>query len=169
MSLLTKFIEDRLQEKRQQRWVIHSNDLFDLFMKMGIMEEEELLMDILEYLEEQKIDVHFENSLYEHQLKFKKIEQGYKIRRQMKGKIEENKEFINKIINIKPSKINDDFLYEYMTDDEEVIQELKKQQPAFNKSLQDLQEDITKNINQQILENAPPIDTSLIEFLRNNP
>jgi len=168
MSLLTEFIEKRLQDKKQQRWVIHSNDLFDLFMSMGIMEEEELLMDILEYLEEQKIDVHFENALYKEQFQnFKRLEQGYKIRKQMKGKIDENKKFVSKVLSIKPN-INDSFLHEYMTDDDEVIKEIKQQQPNFNKDIQDFQENITKKINKEMLEKAPPIDVSLIEYIRNN-
>jgi|688.fasta_scaffold08476_3 hypothetical protein len=168
MSLLTDFIEKQLQDKKQQRWVIQSKDLFDLWSSMGIMEEEELLMNILEYLEENKIDVHFENSTYEAQFKtFKKLEQGYQIRKRMKGKIDETKKYIEKVMSYKPN-VDDTFLLEYMTDDEEEQKEVRVNVNDFNKDLQTMQENVTKQIQQEMLENAPPIDRSVIEYIRNN-
>lgn len=168
MSLLTNFIEKQLQDKKQQRWVIQSKDLFDLWSSMGVMEEEELLMNILEYLEENKIDVHFENSAYEAQFKtFKKLEQGYQIRKRMKGKIDETKKYIEKVMSYKPN-VDDTFLLEYMTDDEEEQKEVRVNVNDFNKDLQKMQENVTKQIQQEMLENAPPIDRSVIEYIRNN-
>jgi hypothetical protein len=70
-------------------------------------------------------------------------------------------------MEIKP-KVDENFLLEYMTDDEEMIEELKKLRPTFNKDLQDFQENVTKQINQQMLEKAPPIDKEYIENVRNN-
>jgi len=169
MSKLTDFIEKRLQDKKTQRWVIPSKDLFDLFISMGIMEDEELLMDILEYLEENKIDIYFKDDLEQIQYsKFKKLERGYQLRKRHKEDSGKNKESIKKIMEIKP-KVDENLLLEYMTDDEEVIEELKKLRPTFNKDLQDLQENFTKQIHIKMLEKAPPIDKEYIENIRNNP
>lgn len=174
MSLLTDFVIKQLEDKKQQRWVIPSKDLFDLWSKMGIMEQEDYLMDILEYLEENNIDVHFENPAYEAQFSvFKKIEMGYKLRKHMKNQIDENKIKIEKVLSIKP-KVNDSFLLEYMTDDEEDQKIIKeKYNKVFDEdgkvnSLNEFQEKIKMKINQEMLENAPPIDNTLIEFIRNN-
>lgn len=174
MSLLTDFVIKQLEDKKQQRWVIPSKDLFDLLSKMGIMDQEDYLMDILEYLEENNIDVHFENPAYEAQFSvFKKIEMGYKLRKHMKDQIDENKIKIEKVLSIKP-KVNDSFLLEYMTDDEEDQKIIKeKYNKVFDEdgkvnSLNEFQEKIKMKINQEMLENAPPIDNTLIEFIRNN-
>lgn len=168
MSLLTEFVVKQLNDKKQQRWVIKSQDLFDLWSKMGIMEEEDMLMDILEYLEDNKIDVHFENAAYEAQYsKFKKIEQGYKIKKHMKGTIDENKKKVEKVLLIKP-KVDDTFLLEYMTDDEDDVKVINEKMGSFNRDLQNFQQEITKKINIEMLENAPPIDNALIEYIRNN-
>lgn len=174
MSLLTDFVIKQLEDKKQQRWVIPSKDLFDLLSKMGIMHQEDYLMDILEYLEENNIDVHFENPAYEAQFSvFKKIEMGYKLRKHMKDQIDENKIKIEKVLSIKP-KVNDSFLLEYMTDDEEDQKIIKeKYNKVFDEdgkvnSLNEFQEKIKMKINQEMLENAPPIDNTLIEFIRNN-
>jgi len=169
MSLLTKFIEKELQDKKQQRWVIDSNDFFNLVFAMGIMEQEELLMDILEYLEENKIDIHFSSPEKQNQFQtFKKIEQGYRIRKQMKGYSEEIKKNIEKVMGYKPN-VSDDFLLEYMTDDEEYIQNLNATIQPINKDIQELQEKITKQIHQEMLEKVPQTPNLLIEYLRNNP
>jgi len=174
MSRIAKFVIKQLEDKKQQRWVIQSKDLFDLWENMGIMGCEDELMDILEYLEENNIDVHFENSTYEAQFNiFKRIEMGYKLRKHMKDQIDKNKIKIEKVLSIKP-KVNDSFLLEYMTDDEEeqkIINE--KHNKVYDEngkvnSLNEFQEKIKMKINEEMLENTPPIDNTLIEFIRNN-
>ena len=51
MSKLTDFVLKRLQENIKQRWVIESKMFFDLLENMGIINDEELLTDIFEFLE----------------------------------------------------------------------------------------------------------------------
>jgi hypothetical protein len=55
-----------------------------------------------------------------------------------------------------------------MTDDEEEQKEVRVNVNDFNKDLQTMQENVTKQIQQEMLENAPPIDRSVIEYIRNN-
>jgi len=70
-------------------------------------------------------------------------------------------------MSYKPN-VDDTFLLEFMTDDEEEQKELRVNVNDFNKDLQTMQENVTKQIQQEMLENAPPIDRSVIEYIRNN-
>lgn len=82
MSKLTDFIERQIQSSKVQRWVIESELLFELFQNMGVMEDYDVLMDILEYLDNNRIDVHFKDKHQDNQFrKFKQIEKSYQMRK----------------------------------------------------------------------------------------
>lgn len=164
------FIEKQIQSKKEQRWVIPSEDLFALFESMGIMDEHDTLMDILEYLEENKIDVNFKSEAQDVAFrKFKSIEQSYKMRKVLGVKKDEIKKYIDKVMNTKVTP-DDTYFKTFMTDDEEVITELKKDIPSFDKDLENLQSKIDKERTDQMIRQIEniPIDQNVIDIIRNN-
>lgn len=166
MSLLTDFIKKQIQNKLKQRWVIQSDDLFILFKVMGLMDDSEKMMDILEYLEDNKIDVQFLEQLNNEEYNtFKQLEQAFKLRKVFKSKGVDIKGQIQKVMLIKPD-VDDTFLLEYMVDDEE---EIKKVRSSEDKNLTNFQNKIKEEVHNKIIENLPQIDKSEIENLRNNP
>jgi hypothetical protein len=62
MGKLGEFILKRIEEKKTQRWIITCDDLFTLCGDMGIIDDDDTMMDIMDYLEENKIDVNFHNN-----------------------------------------------------------------------------------------------------------
>jgi len=164
------FIEKQIQSKKEQRWVIPSEDLFALFESMGIMDEHDTFVDILEYLEENKIDINFKSEAQDVTFrKFKSIEQSYKIRKVLGVKKDEIKKHINKVMNTKVY-LDDAYFKTFMTDDEEVITELKKDIPSFDKDLENLQSKIDKERTDQMIRQIEknPIDQNVIDIIRNN-
>lgn len=166
MSLLTDFIKKQIQNKLKQRWVIQSDDLFILFKVMGLMDDSEKMMNILEYLEDNKIDVQFLEQLNNEEYNtFKQLEQAFKLRKVFKSKGVDIKGQIQKVMLIKPD-VDDTFLLEYMVDDEE---EIKKVRSSEDKNLTNFQNKIKEEVHNKIIENLPQIDKLEIENLRNNP
>lgn len=166
MSLINEFIQKKIHEKKQQRWVVQSNDLFIIFKMMDIMDNSELLMDILEYLEDNKIDVQFPEQLnHEEYNTFKSLEKSFKLRKVFKSKCLDIKGQIEKVMSIKPD-VDDTFLLEYMVDDEEEINKVKSLE---NENLTKFQNKIKEDVRKKMIENLPKIDKTEIENLRNNP
>lgn len=164
------FIEKQIQSKKEQRWVIPSEYLFTLFESMGIMDEQDTLMDILEYLEESKIDVNFKSEAQDIIFrKFKSIEQAYKMRKVLGHKKDEIKQHINKVMNTKVIP-DDTYFKTFMTDDEEVITELIEDIPSFNKDLENLQSKVDKERNDRMIRQIEnhPIDQNVIDIIKNN-
>ena len=76
MSKVPSFIIRQLKDKITQRYVVNSEDFFFIIEGMGLMDNEECLFEILEYLEEAKIDVHFKTGTEQLRYnQFKKIEE----------------------------------------------------------------------------------------------
>ena len=51
MEKLNEFIIKQLNDNKVQRWIIKATDLFALCNNMGILDDDELMIDIIEYLE----------------------------------------------------------------------------------------------------------------------
>ena len=59
MEKLNEFIIKQLNDKKVQRWIIMATDLFALCNNMGILDDDELMIDIIMYLENNEIDINF--------------------------------------------------------------------------------------------------------------
>ena len=119
MSKVPSFIIQQLKDKITQRYVVNSEDFFFIIEGMGIMDNEEILIEILEYLEDAKIDVHFKTGTEQLRFnQFKKIEERLSLMRRMKATHGKIRELNNKVDNIKPN-INNEWLKSYMLDDDE--------------------------------------------------
>jgi hypothetical protein len=119
MSKLGNFILKRIDEKKTQRWIISSDDLFTLCGDMAIIDDDDIMMDIMEYLEENQIDVNFHNNKSAgYYRRWNELERKIKLRSILKGTKTEVQQMIEKVNNI---KIEDrpDWLELYKNDDDD--------------------------------------------------
>jgi hypothetical protein len=124
MSKLNDFIVKRLQENIKQRWVVESKIFFELLENMGIINDEDLLADIFEFLETENIDIHFNNTGDHLRFQqYKRIEEKAKFIKRLGIAQDGIRNFIGKVDNTKPI-VDDSFMKIYMTDNDEEQREI---------------------------------------------
>ena len=103
MGKLGEFIIKRIEEKKTQRWIISSDDFFVLCSDMGIIDDDDTMMNIMDYLEENKIDVNFHNATSAQGLyrRWRELEKKLKLREMLKGSKTEVQKMIEKVDTIK--------------------------------------------------------------------
>jgi len=169
MSKLTDFILKRLQENIKQRWVIESKMFFDLLENMGIINDEELLTDIFEFLENENIDVHF-NSTGDHVRfeQYKRIEVKAKFNKRIGIAQDGIKNFIKTVDNFKPT-MDDTFMKVYMTDDDEEQMEINKHMSTLDNNIELFRKKFEQEKYQKHQDKLRELSTEeLIEQLTNN-
>lgn len=117
MEKLNKFIIKQLNDKKVQRWIIKATDLFALCNNMGILGDDELMIDIIEYLENNEIDINFSggDQFYKD---FIRLENKVKMGKMLRGSKTEVQLMMEKVDSIKvPERPN--WLQSYMNDEEE--------------------------------------------------
>lgn len=117
-SKLGDFAIRQLKDKIKTRYVIQSDDLFNLFTNMGIVDDYDALYNILEYMEESNIDVNFGTN-NEHYKKFKSIESAYQFAKTTKIRRESIIKIMNKVDNTNVH-LNDEWMSRYRTDEDDV-------------------------------------------------
>lgn len=115
------FIIKQIDDKKRQRWIISSDDLFVLCGNMGIINDDDLMLNVVEYLEEKEIDVNFHGhkspgfyrrwNEIEKMILFKKIMDGTKTETQL---------MMEKVDSIKVPE-RPDWLNSYMDDDDKDV------------------------------------------------
>lgn len=124
MSKLNEFIIKRLQSNIRQRWVVESKNFFELLENMGIIEDEEMLSDIFEFMDSEHIDIHFNNSGDHIRFQqYKRIEEKAKFVKRLGIAQDGIRNFIGKVNNVKPT-MDDSFMKIYMTDNDEEQREI---------------------------------------------
>lgn len=100
MEKLNEFIIKQLNDSKVQRWIIKATDLFALCNNMGILDDDELMIDIIEYLENNEIDINFigGDQFYKD---FVRLENKVKMGRMLRGSKTEVQLMIEKIDSIK--------------------------------------------------------------------
>jgi hypothetical protein len=100
MEKLNEFIIKQLNDNKVQRWIIKATDLFALCNNMGILDDDELMIDIIEYLENNEIDINFVGgeSFYKD---FTRLENKVKMGRMLRGSKTEVQLMIEKIDSIR--------------------------------------------------------------------
>jgi hypothetical protein len=114
---LNEFIVKQLNDKKVQRWIIKATDLFTLCNNMGILDDDELMIDIIEYLENNEIDINFigGDAFYKD---FTRLENKVKMGKMLRGSKTEVQLMIEKIDSIKVPE-RPQWLNSYMDDEEE--------------------------------------------------
>jgi hypothetical protein len=119
MGKLGEFILKKIEEKKTQRWIITSDDLFTLCGNMGIIEEDDVMIDIMEYLENNQIDVNFHNNSSEGYYRiWNELERKVKLKKILNGTKTEVQQMIEKVDKIKVQE-RPAWLDFYKNDDEE--------------------------------------------------
>ena len=192
MEKLNEFIIKQLNDKKVQRWIIMATDLFALCNNMGILDDDELMIDIIMYLENNEIDINFVggDQFYKD---FLRLENKVKMGKMLRGSKTEVQLMIEKIDSIKVPE-RPQWLNSYM-DDEEKPNENEIREDIFNQyqrigdmlkqelrdqveneptpTIEEIQRDIQLEMGMtdemlEQLRNAPTITEEQINQIRNN-
>jgi hypothetical protein len=164
MGKLGDFIIRQIDNKKVQRWVIKSEDLFTLCGNMGIIDDDDLMINVIEYLEENEIDVNFHNQQATgYYRRWNELEKNITLRKLLNGAKTETQLMMEKVDSIKVPE-RPEWLENYMDDeDKPQVTISENQQDQFDRIRQMLIEELTERV-----ENEPtPTDEELIQRLEN--
>lgn len=194
MEKLNEFIIKQLNDKKVQRWIIKATDLFALCNNMGILDDDELMIDIIMYLENNEIDINFSggDQFYKD---FLRLENKVKMGKMLRGSKTEVQLMIEKIDSINVSE-RPDWLDYYRNDNDgespnhmglsdrdrnlgqDIIDRLtnKIKEQVENEptpTIEEIQRDIQSEMGMtdemlEQLRNAPTITEEQINKIRNN-
>lgn len=116
---LGDFVLRRLDEKVKTKKIIDSIDFFDLIEKMGFNDDDIEVGDIIDYLDDNDVDINFKEGQSDEYKRFKKIKHNYNILKKLKIKKEDIRDMMVKVDNIHPPE-RPDWLLEYMDDEKKI-------------------------------------------------
>jgi hypothetical protein len=156
MEKLNEFIIKQLNDKKTQRWIIMAVDLFELCINMAIIDDDDLMIDIIKYLEENEIDINFSGGENFHK-DFVRLEHKIKMEKMLNGSKTEVQKIIEKVESIKVPE-RPDWLSDYMDDEVEI-----KTSPVVNEDvanqLQRIGDILRQELRNQVeLEPIPTIE-----------
>jgi hypothetical protein len=162
MGKLGDFIIKKLEDKKVQRWIISSDDFFVLCSDMGILEDDETMMDIMDYLEENNIDVNFHNAksadgLYR---RWREVERKLKLREMLKGSKTETQKLIEKVDSIKV-KDRPNWLEMYRDDEDNPEAKIPDNENEPGMTLEEIQQEIE---NEMTHSDNPIVDQMIRHF-----
>ena len=156
MGKLGEFILKRIEEKKTQRWIITCDDLFTLCGDMGIIEDDDTMMDIMDYLEENKIDVNFHNNKSAGYYKiWNELERKVKLKKMLIGSKTEVQKLIEKVDKIKVQE-RPDWLEMYKDDSTDEIIEDSKMKVSNENPYQRITNMLMEELREQV-ENEPEV------------
>ena len=163
MEKLNEFIVKQLNDKKVQRWIIKATDLFTLCNNMGILDDDELMIDIIEYLENNEIDINFigGDAFYKD---FIQLENKVKMGKMLRGSKTEVQLMIEKIDSIKVPE-RPQWLNSYM-DDEEGPNENEIQEDNHNQ-YQRINDMIIQKLQDQVENEPTPTIEEIQEEINN--
>jgi len=169
MGKLGEFILKRIEEKKTQRWIITSDDLFTLCGDMGIIEEDDVMIDIMEYLEDNQIDVNFHNNKSAGYYKiWNELERKVKLKKMLIGSKTEVQKMIEKVESVKVQERPDWLDYYKNEDDEDETNVNGMPTSDRDKNLgQDIIDRLTSEVKERI-DNEPGITLEEIREQMNN-
>jgi len=154
MGKLGEFILKRIEEKKTQRWIITSDDLFTLCGDMGIIEEDDVMIDIMEYLEDNQIDVNFHNNKSAGYYKiWNELERKVKLKKMLIGSKTEVQKLIEKVDKIKVQE-RPDWLEMYRDDSTDEKIEESKMKVSNENTYQRITNMLMEELKEQV-ENEP--------------
>lgn len=99
-SKLGDFVIKYLKEKTHTRKVIKCVDFFILITNMGLSDECVEVMNIVEYLDQNEIDINFDDISGDYYSRFKSIERKVKLSKMLQGSKTEVQKMIEKVDSI---------------------------------------------------------------------
>lgn len=152
MNKIGKTFVKYLGDKIKQRLVVESSDLFEMMNNMGITDDSETVIDIMEHLDENNIDVHFKEGDQENHRRFKIMKQQFRIFTDLKVRRKRSVELIKKMDEIK-IKPQGEWLEQYRnSDSEEEFKPGYNNGPETNPELDELNQRIKNQVFEEMKE-----------------
>ena len=99
---LGDFVIKFLKDKTETRQIIKCDDFFQLVNDMGINDNSDEIVDIIYYLEDNKIDINFHGAkTNDYYTRFRNIERKVQMAKMLKGSETEVQKMIKKVDSIK--------------------------------------------------------------------
>ena len=156
MGKLGEFILKRIEAKKTQRWIITCDDLFTLCGDMGIINDDDTMMDIMNYLEDNQIDVNFHNNKSAGYYKiWNELERKIKLKKMLIGSKTEVQKLIEKVDKIKVQE-RPDWLEMYKDDSTDEIIEDSKMKVSNENPYQRITNMLMEELREQV-ENEPGV------------
>jgi hypothetical protein len=163
---LGEFVIKFLEDKTETRKIIKCDDFFQLIADMGFRDESQEVIDIIDYLEDNKTDINFHNSkTRDFYSRFKNIERKVRLSKMLKGSKTEVQQMIEKVESI-TVKERPDWLDYYRNGDDEDTTPMETSDRDRNLG-QDIIDRLTKEIKEKI-DNEPGITLEEIREQMNN-
>jgi hypothetical protein len=116
---LGEFVIKFLKDKTETRKIIKCDDFFQLINDMGLNDDNDEVIDIIDYLDNNNIDINFHNAKTgDFYNRFRNIERKVQISKMLKGSETEVQKMIKKVESIKVQE-RPDWLDYYRNDDED--------------------------------------------------
>jgi len=165
-SKLGEFVIKFLKEKTYTRKIIKCVDFFILITDMGLSDESNEVMNIVEYLDQNEIYINFDETGGDYYSRFKSIERKVKLSKMLQGSKTEVQKMIEKVDSIKIQE-RPDWL-DYYRDEEDDEDTIPIATSDRDRNLgQDIIDRLTNKIREQV-ENEPEITLEEIEKEINN-
>jgi hypothetical protein len=116
---LGEFVIKFLKDKTETRKIIKCDDFFQLINDMGLNDDNDEVIDIIDYLDNNNIDINFHNAKTgDFYNRFRNIEKKVQLSKMLNGTEPEVKKLIEKVDSIKVQE-RPDWLDYYRNDDED--------------------------------------------------
>jgi len=162
---LGDFVIKFLKDKTETRKIIKCVDFFILITDMGLRDESNEVMDIVEYLDQNEIDINFDETGGDYYSRFKSIERKVKLSKMLQGSKTEVQKMIEKVDSIKVQE-RPDWLEQYRDDDDNTPTPTSISDRDRNLG-QDIIDRLTSEIREQV-DNAPEVTLEEIYEQINN-
>jgi hypothetical protein len=163
-DVVIKMLNDNIQTRK----IIKCDDFFDLVHYMGFDDDGDEIIDIINYLEDNNIDINFHNAkAKDYYNRYKNIERRVQLSKMLKGTKTEVQRMIEKVDKIKVQD-RPDWLEFYKDDDYDDEINIRITSDRDMNLGKDIIDRLTNEIKKQV-ENEPQITLEEIENeIRNN-
>ena len=165
-SKLGDFVIKFLKDKTETRKIIKCDDFFQLVNDMGISDDSDEIVDIIYYLEDNKIDINFHGANTQNfYTRYRNIERKVQMSKMLKGSKTEVQQMIEKVDSVKVQE-RPDWLDYYRNEDDEDTTPMETSDRDRNLG-QDIIDRLTNEIREKI-ENEPGMTLEEIREQMNN-
>ena len=163
---LGEFVIKFLKEKTETRKIIKCDDFFQLVSDMGISDDSDEIINIINYLEDNKTDINFHDAKTDDfYRRFRNIEKKVKLKKMLIGSKTEVQKLIEKVDKIKVQE-RPDWLDYYRNEDDEDTTPIETSDRDRNLG-QDIIDRLTSEVKERI-DNEPEITLEEIREQMNN-
>jgi hypothetical protein len=165
-SKLGDFVIKFLKDKTETRKIIKCDDFFQLVNDMGVSDDSDEIVDIIYYLEDNKIDINFHGANTQNfYTRYRNIERKVQMSKMLKGSKTEVQRMIEKVESVKVQE-RPDWLDYYRNEDDEDTTPMETSDRGRNLG-QDIIDRLTKEIKEKI-DNEPGVTLEEIREQMNN-